>query len=213
MPNASWELSEPLWLASASPRRTQLLREAGIQHEVIVPVIDDGRLQPGGCEPVRWVMSLAYLKARAAAEGLRERGVSRGLVLGADTVCALSDGRILGQAASEGTARDMIRSVAGTAHQTITGVCVLSIHKGMTRRLMVHDAAVVHVGDLTADQVEEYVVGGTWRGKAGAYNLAERVAAGWPIVCEGDPTTVMGLPMRRLPGWLRLAGGLWESSA
>jgi septum formation protein len=53
-------------------------------------------------------------------------------------------------------------------------------------------------GDVDDDAIDEYVASGQWRGKAGGYNLEERLEAGWPIECEGDPTTVMGLPMRRL---------------
>jgi len=64
------------------------------------------------------------------------------------------------------------------------------------------------VGAIDDGRIEAYVWGGDWRGKAGAYNLSERVEAGWPITCEGDPATVMGLPMRRLPAWLgRFAEG------
>ena len=51
--------------------------------------------------------------------------------------------------------------------------------------------------------IYSYVAGGEWRGKAGAYNLSERIQAGWPIECKGDPTTVMGLPMRKLSRLLK----------
>jgi len=74
------------------------------------------------------------------------------------------------------------------------------------RRWLVADRAVVRVGPISDEQIEAYVASGEWRGKAGAYNLSERIEAGWPIECLGDPTTVMGLPMRRLPEWLKRAG-------
>jgi predicted house-cleaning NTP pyrophosphatase (Maf/HAM1 superfamily) len=69
---------------------------------------------------------------------------------------------------------------------------------GSPRREIFIDRATVHVGEIRHDQIETYISGGAWRGKAGAYNLMERIEAGWPIRCDGDPSTVMGLPMRLL---------------
>ena len=60
------------------------------------------------------------------------------------------------------------------------------------------DTATVTVGDIPGREVNAYVNSGQWRGKAGAYNLDERLEAGWPITFSGDPTTIVGLPMRRL---------------
>jgi predicted house-cleaning NTP pyrophosphatase (Maf/HAM1 superfamily) len=54
------------------------------------------------------------------------------------------------------------------------------------------------IGELQEEQIQEYVASGAWRGKSGGYNLADRIEAGWPIECEGDPATVMGLPMVKL---------------
>ena len=60
------------------------------------------------------------------------------------------------------------------------------------------DQATVTWGDIDMSEVDQYIDSEQWRGKAGGYNLQDRIDAGWPITCAGDPATVMGLPMRRL---------------
>lgn len=208
-----------LWLASRSPRRVELLAAAGIDATPLPADIDDGALRHGEVPPEWWVMSLAYLKARRVMDTLRKRcltpcfsdhlkekvsdtfsGQGDGMVLGADTVCAV--GRtVLGQPRDADDARRMLSLVRGREHRTITGVCLLTLLRP-DWRLIVFDAAIVRVGDVTDAQIEDYLVSGQWRGKAGAYNLSERIAAGWPISCLGDPATVMGLPIERMQGWL-----------
>lgn len=189
-----------LWLASSSPRRKLLLEEAGIETRILPPPVDDGRLIPRSRSAESWVMAMAHLKARSTAEELR-RATDQpgGLVLGADTVCEVQ-GRILGQPANADAARTMLQQLRRGEHRTLTGVCIIDLATG-TRRLFC-DSARVRVGDVSDEAIETYIESGQWRGKAGAYNLSERIAAGWPIHCDGDPATVMGLPMMRLRGML-----------
>jgi septum formation protein len=181
-----------------------LLAEAGIEIRVRPPELDDGTMQPGEISAEAWVMSLAFLKARQVAIALRREGHSSGLVLGADTIC-VCEGEFLGQPRDADHARAMIGKLQGGVHDTITGVCLIDLATG--RRSLWADTAIVHVGPLAPEQVESYIASGAWRGKAGAYNLSERIAEGWPISVDGDPTTVMGLPMRRLTRALGLIGG------
>jgi septum formation protein len=189
----------PLCLASASPRRRHLLEEAGFPFTIRPADLDDGSFVRGqGTTPQAWAMALAWLKARRVASLLDDPAA--GVVLAADTICEV-DGEVFGQPRHESDARRMLRAMRGRAHRTITGVCLLDRATG-ARRLF-FDEAVVHVGDLDDETIDTYIAGGEWKGKAGAYNLADRIAAGWPITCEGDPTTVMGLPMRRLEPILR----------
>lgn len=179
-----------LVLASTSPRRTQLLREGGLPHDVRDPGIDDGRLRPGrAATPASWVASLAYLKARAGAEQEPEGT----LVLGADTVC-VHDGAIIGQPRDAEDARRTLLAFEGRHHEVYTGVALIENN----RRDIFVDRARVRVGELGPERIESYVASGQWKGKAGAYNLGERLAAGWPITFEGDPTTIVGLPMNLL---------------
>ena len=189
-----------LYLASKSPRRQELLERAGVPFELLAAAVDDGELRPGDGGPVAWVMSLAFLKARAAADELLARGGvlpgdPYGLVLGADTVC-VKHGAVIGQPFDADDARRILRTLSNGEHEVLTGVALLCLVTG--ERELFCDRAVVRVGELTDELIEPYIASGAWAGKAGAYNLAERIDAGWPIHYEGDPTAIMGLPMRML---------------
>lgn len=194
----------PLFLASASPRRKKMLKEAGIDVRVMPPDVDDGMLAPGGADPEEWVMALAYLKARRVVELLHEKGNRVGTVLGADTVC-VHMGRVLGQPRDAKHAQRMLTEMRGRTHFTLTGVCLIDL--ATSKRRMFADRTEVRVGTISDEEIERYIASGEWQGKAGAYNLADRVAAGWPIEITGDPTTVMGLPMARLAPVLPRAKG------
>lgn len=179
-----------LHLASQSARRRELLTRHGIAHHAAHPGIDDGLLHSGNVSPEHWVASLAYLKAAA---GLASSPLLP--VLGADTVC-VKNGQVIGQPSDAEDARRILRLLEGGSHLVITGVAL--VWPGSSRREIFTDRAEVHVGEIGTDRIESYIATGQWRGKAGAYNLAERLEAGWPIRCDGDPSTVMGLPMRAL---------------
>ncbi len=183
-------------LASQSPRRRSLLTEAGIAHEALHPGVDDGTLAQGLVTPEQWVKALAYLKAAAGAGRAAGDGTPA-LVIGADTVC-VKDGRVLGQPKDADDARRILRTLENGTHEVLTGVALLPVRLGspetFDRELFV-DRATVHVGDIGTERIEQYIASGQWKGKAGAYNLSERLDAGWPIRYEGDPSTIMGLPM------------------
>jgi septum formation protein len=179
-------------LASQSPRRRQLLTQHGIAHEARHPGIDDAQLQPGQVTPEMWTAALAYLKAMAAAAGMPPGGTW--LVVGADTVC-VKDGQLVGQPADEADARRILELLQDGEHDVVTGVALL---QGNAWRHLFVDRARVRVGHIGEHRIQEYLASGEWKGKAGAYNLLERIEAGWPIEYSGDPTTIMGLPMRAL---------------
>jgi len=196
-------------LASVSPRRRVLLGEAcerlGLRFSWMDPGVDDGELALGGVSAPALCCALAYLKARSAWEILRDRGESAGVVVGADTVCE-ADGRVLGKAADADEARAMLRGFVGGVHRVVSGVALIP-GGDLRRRRVFFDEAEVRWGMVSDDAIEAYVASGQWRGKAGAYNLDERLGAGWAIEVQGDPTTVVGLPMRRLEAALRSLAG------
>jgi septum formation protein len=144
-------------------------------------------------------MALAYIKARSVADALRGRGAVDGTVLGADTVC-VHGGQVFGQPRDAVEARRMLRTMRNGTHEAITGLCLLPLRT--VGRWLIVDRTVVRWGRVGDDTIERYVTSGQWRGKAGGYNLIERLEDGWPITCQGDPHTVMGLPMSRLAAWL-----------
>lgn len=183
-------------LASRSARRRQILGEAGIEHTCGEPGLDDGELEPGDVSPEHWVIALAYLKARTAA---RDRPPGE-IVLGADTVVVFK-GRIIGQPKDGADAERIIRLLAGADHDVVTGVAL--VDPASNRRDVFIDRAEVTVGAIPDEEITRYIAGGGWRGKAGAYNLSERIGAGWPIRFRGDPNTIMGLPLAALMPRLR----------
>ncbi len=183
-----------LLLASRSPRRRSLLSEAGIEHEARHPGFDDSALVPTGVSAAEWVTALAHLKAAAGAELARGEGMPR-LVLGADTTCVQGT-TFLGTPATPEEAERMLRGFVGVEHEVVTGVAVIDTLTG--RRWLFADRAMVRWGEVSDEQIRAYVASGEWQGKAGGYNLRERLEAGWKIEFEGDPTTIMGLPMRVL---------------
>lgn len=193
-----------LVLASRSPRRRQLLNEAGFAHDAIDPGVDDGTMRPGTSSPRHWVASLACMKARAGFERLPASDRPLTAVLGADTV-VVKKSEIIGQPKGAEDAQRIVERLQDGEHEVLTGVCLMVEGPAgePIRRLLLTDSARVRVGRLGPERIEPYIQSGQWRGKAGAYNLSERMADGWPITFDGDPGTIMGLPMRSLAPRLR----------
>lgn len=191
-----------LVLASQSPRRRLLLQQAGLEHEAVHPGIDDALLEPGeGVSAARWAAALAFMKARAGWEASRHSaGV---VVIGADTV-VVKDGRFIGQPRDAAEARRIIETLQDGRHEVVTGVALVWCGQSgegeqcMPERRLFADRAIVRVGHIGDERIGAYIASGQWRGKAGAYNLSERLEAGWPIDYEGDAGTIMGLPVMKL---------------
>lgn len=199
-----------LLLASRSPRRRSLLAEAGFAHAACTPGFEDGPLRPGKVSASQWVASLAKLKAWAGAQTAEARELLQHgevVVLGADTACVMN-GVLIGTPRDADEAARMVRAFADREHEVVTGVAVLRVQRGgnTTARTMFADRAIVRMGPLREDELEKYINTKQWQGKAGGYNIAERIAAGWEIAFEGDQTSIMGLPMKRVPGVLLRMG-------
>jgi len=182
---------EPIFLASASPRRAELLSQSGIASVPMPPDCDDGVFCCGTMPVNRWVQSLAVLKA----QHVLGRCSDNGTVLAADTVCVV-DGQILGQPRHAEDARNMLQIMMNRSHDVYTGWCLCSVDG--QQLLCGYECSEIIIGSIDEQEIEKYLCSDDWKGKAGAYNLSERIAAGWPMTCNGDPTSVMGLPMIRL---------------
>lgn len=144
-------------------------------------------------------MALALAKARGVAQvhAVACRGA---FVIGADTICRHGE-RSVGKAESAEEARRILRAMMDGDHRVVTGVAVI---RGDEARTFV-DEALVRLEDPGERELQAYLEGGMWRGKAGAYDITERRRAGWTVHCRGDEDTVGGLPWRRLrellEGW------------
>lgn len=186
-----------LILASRSPRRAAMLREAGFDPQILESPFCDPDQPPADAEPAALVQELAHRKALAL--GPRPGA----LVLAADTVCATPAGELLGKPRDQADARRMLELLQAGRQDVLTGVCLLAAD-GQTQ--VWSDRAHLRCGPVTAAQLAAALPEERWRGKAGGYNLGELLAAGWPIEVEGDPDTVVGLPLRRLLPQLQALG-------
>jgi len=183
-----------LILASRSPRRRQLLAEAGYRFEVCPPREDIESAEPSESrDPAELVARLAYRKAEDVA-----RRISSGLILGCDTV-AECDGRILGKPQDRADARRMLETLRGRRHRVLSGLCLWKQPDGA--HLIRVEATTLLMDRLTDAAVEEYLAGGAWREKAGAFGYQDRL--GWVRIVEGSESNVVGLPMELLDEMLR----------
>ncbi|MEM9418061.1 MAG: Maf family protein [Planctomycetota bacterium] len=199
--------SEPrLLLASRSPRRGQLLRESGFRLEQITPDFQDPADPNQAFEKVPDGPDAALYLAQHKTSQLPDALIAQfpnSTILTSDTVGIAPDGKLIGTPESREQALDMLRSLVGQLHTIATGVC-LRLPDGTTESFV--DTANVNLGQVSEDELLRYIDTDQWVGKAGGYNLQERQAAGWPITVEGDPGTVMGLPMQRLTPLLTALG-------
>ena len=178
-----------LILASSSPRRAALLRDAGIDFRQCTPPFDDSLVQLGDASPVRSAEALAYLKAASVADAL-----DAGIVIGCDTMLAIGNRRI-GKPRDRDDAARMLDELFDHTHQAISAVALVDAHH--QHRTLFHDIAEVRIARPTDAALAEYLQSDQWAGKAGGYNLAE-LQHRWRFTVTGDPTTVIGLPMRKL---------------
>ena len=180
-------MSRPrLILASASPRRAELLREYGYDFEIVPSPLPEPAEFSEGSSPVERAKASGEFKARSVAAVVGE-----GWVLAADTIASLG-GRIFGKPVDRDDARNILESLSGTTHQVITGVTLLDAASGIT--LIRHDSTDVTMRRLAEREIEDYLDSGAWAGKAGAYGIQDKGDAFVERI-DGSFTNVVGLPM------------------
>ena len=185
----------PLVLASASPRRLELLAQIGLTPDAVDPADVDET--PGRDEtPRRMVARLAVAKALAVAA--RHPGAC---VLAADTTVAVGR-RILGKPEAEADARRMLALVSGRAHRVFTGVAVAAPDGRLVERVA---ETRLHFKRLTPAETDAFIATDEWRGVAGAYQIQKR-AGGFVLALQGSYTGVVGLPLYETRALLEGAG-------
>jgi len=212
--------SQILVLASASPRRRELLTALGIRFLIDPSPVPEPERKPGELASA-FVVRAARAKARAVAARH-----ATGLVLGADTIVQVKN-RLLGKPASEEEARHMLRSLSGRWHEVFTGICLIDRTSG--RSSSEHACSRVHFRRLHGAEIDWYVSTGEHRDKAGAYAIQglaslfiDRIegcyfnVVGFPIYTFARVCRRLGFPLlpeiisaRRMPGARKpLAGGI-----
>jgi septum formation protein len=180
-------------LASSSPRRQELLRNAGISF--VVQAADILETPLSGEEPRILAERLAREKAQVV---FRERPSD--FVLGADTIVVVEE-QILGKPRNEADAARMLRLLSGRWHRVITGVCLMGPGFVDVRS----ESTMVTVGVLTDEDIDSYVATGEPMDKAGAYAI-QGIASRWISRLEGDYFNVVGLPVGLVYGMLKEHG-------
>jgi septum formation protein len=177
-----------LILASASPRRAEILRNAGISFEATPTAVDESRWN--GETPAHLVRRLANAKAAAAAD--RVSGAA--IVLGVDTE-VIVDGEVLGKPVADLDAREMLRRLSGRVHEVITGLELIRLPDRATRSEQ--EVTRVTFAALSAEEISSYVATGEPFDKAGGYAIQGR-AGRFITRVEGCYFNVVGLPLSRL---------------
>jgi len=195
-----------LVLASASPRRRELLAAAGLTFAVEPSDVDESLA--GAPQPEAAARELAERKARAVAE----RRSSPAWVLGADTVVALPSAggtwTLLGKPGSPGEARTMLARLSGTRHAVVTGVSV--VRSGTASAWTDSETTWVRMRAISEREIEDYVASGEWRDKAGGYAIQETADRFVVELAGGGFDNVVGLPVTLALRLLERAGAPLE---
>ena len=199
-PFASTRVRPPLILASGSPRRRELLQEAGYEFAVVPPNED---VECGACSesgPAGLVVELALRKATTVRQQLLAEPQSanrdpRTVIVAADTVAEIG-GQILGKPRDEPHARAMLSQLSGRDHRVLTGVCLIPLINNKASPLIRVAITKLRMDRLSDEQLDEYLDSCQWEGKAGAFGFQDRL--GWVHIVEGSTSNVVGLPMELL---------------
>jgi septum formation protein len=181
--------SLPLILASQSPRRRELLEEAGYAFEVMAPSANaESAAMTKGLGASELVLRLAQRKAADVA-----RRVTRGIVLGCDTVAEVAD-RILGKPSDRQNAREMLDLLRGHEHRVYSGLCLWQRPADQASTEV--EVTTLWMEPISDRELEEYLDSGLWQGKAGAFGYQDR--HGWLKILAGSESNVVGLPLELL---------------
>jgi septum formation protein len=187
-----------LILASASPRRADLLRAAGFAFETHAAEVDE-RVHPGET-PADYVMRLAAEKAARASEALSSPDTDALVVLAADTAVIVDD-IVLGKPDGDENAQRMLRRLSGRSHEVMTGLCL----RAAAAELKEIETTTVWFTGLSAAEIDWYVASGEGSDKAGGYAIQGLASRFVPRI-EGSYSNVVGLPIARVWAMLKIMG-------
>ena len=183
-----------LILASGSPRRRELLHEAGYEFTVEPP--DESAETAGNAylSPTELVVALAFHKAAHIANR-----TPQGLILAADTV-AECDGCVLGKPTDRHHAEQMLKQMRGQQHMVHTGVCLW--RRPNNRKSVQFQTTTLKMTFLSDEEIDRYLDTGLWQGKAGAFGYQDDID--WVSILKGSASNVVGLPMQLVAEMLKM---------
>ena len=180
-------------LASASPRRRELLAQIGIKFEVCPSGTEE---ITGSLVPSEMVKELSGRKAEDIFNGLSKKKKKKAVVIGADTL-VFCGGRIMGKPGDKKAAVEMLQHLQGRSHQVYTGVTLCCREEGCNKKLSFYEETEVTMFPMTEEEIKAYVKTGEPMDKAGAYGIQGKGAAFIKEI-KGDYNNVVGLPAARL---------------
>ena len=176
-------------LASASPRRKDLLTRAGYAFDVVPSDVDESAFPDTGVDPATHAEILALAKAKSVAANHPDR-----LVLGADTLVNFG-GEIIGKPTDAQDADRITRKLFSAPHEVITGLALVRLADGL--EIVRSDVTIVYPRVLSEEQITRHITDGAWEGKAGAYAIQE-MGDEFVDRIEGSLSNVVGLPLELL---------------
>lgn len=179
-------------LASASPRRRELLDNIGLEFEIEKSDFDESTLQYDGKNPSLYVQEMALLKANDVAKKLDKK--ENKIIISADTMVCM-DNKILGKPSDKKDAENMLKMLSGKEHQVYTGVCVYRLPDGASTTKA--EITNVKFKNLTVDKIKAYVATNEPMDKAGAYGI-QGIGSMLVEKIDGDYFNVVGLPVSML---------------
>jgi septum formation protein len=173
-------------LASASPRRKELLIKAGFGFDIVVSDIDESKLLTKELSPAQFACRAALAKANDVAERFKDR-----LIVAADTIADFN-GEIIGKADDAEHAEQIIRKLFSEPHKIITAIAMVKKDAGL--ELVEYDTTAIYPRKMSEKQLAEHIASGVWKDKAGAYAIQE---GGDEFIerIEGSETNVVGFSM------------------
>ena len=178
----------PLILASSSPRRRQLLEEAGYKFKVEIPDIDESSFETESSSTAEHAEKLALAKAMNIAGSHLDT-----LILAADTLVDLN-GQIIGKPKDAHDARLMLTKLSGSVHKVITGLAIVRLSDNI--EIIRSESTTIYPKKMTNKQIDELIKSGLWKNKSGACSIED--SGQFVEKIEGSITNVMGLPMELL---------------
>jgi septum formation protein len=187
-PSSAGKIPGRLILASGSPRRKQLLTDAGYEFEIVAPREEAECGVCSGETPPELVARLAYQKAADVSTR-----VGPSVIIACDTICECQ-GQVLGKPRDEDDARRMLNMLSNRRHRVYSGLCIWHVPEGEPNVRV--DETTLRMDPLSQQQIDEIVASGAWEGKAGAFGYQDGLD--WVHVERGSETNVVGLPMELL---------------
>ncbi|MBY8989211.1 MAG: septum formation protein Maf [Candidatus Lokiarchaeota archaeon] len=184
---------ERIILASKSPDRRELFKQARIPIEVLKTDVDEEQFKKEIKDPIQLVMELARTKGLNAKE-VMQRSKKEGIIIAADTVVELN-GEIIGKALDEQDAFRILKKLIGKTHNLLTGIAITNTHK--SKVITDYDSTTVKFLQLSDNEIWNYIRSGDWKGRAGAYTITEKASLFIEYI-KGSPSNVIGLPMHKI---------------